>query len=85
MSTGTSMTHDPSQSPWYKQIWAWFVIAILAFAVFIGIGLLLVTDRILDMMRTAVNVFSDSCAAVVIARSEGEQTLIAIDERKLVK
>ena len=50
-----------------------------------GIGLLLVTDRILDMMRTAVNVFSDSCAAVVIARSEGEQTLIAIDERKLVK
>jgi proton glutamate symport protein len=44
-----------------------------------GIGLLLVTDRILDMMRTAVNVFSDSCAAVVIARSEGEQTAIAID------
>ncbi len=44
-----------------------------------GIGLLLVTDRILDMMRTAVNVFSDSCAAVVIARSEGEQTLIALD------
>ncbi|MGB1543712.1 MAG: dicarboxylate/amino acid:cation symporter, partial [Spongiibacter marinus] len=42
-----------------------------------GIGLLLVTDRILDMMRTAVNVFSDSCAAVVIARSEGEQTAIA--------
>ncbi|MED5490824.1 MAG: FixH family protein [Pseudomonadota bacterium] len=36
------MTHDPSQSPWYKQIWAWFIIAILAFAVFIGIGLLLV-------------------------------------------
>ena len=33
------MTHDPSQSPWYKQIWAWFIIAILAFAVFIGIGL----------------------------------------------
>jgi Na+/H+-dicarboxylate symporter len=45
-----------------------------------GIGLLLVTDRILDMMRTAVNVFSDSCAAVVIARSEGEQTAIAINQ-----
>lgn len=42
-----------------------------------GIGLLLVTDRILDMMRTAVNVFSDSCGAVVIARSEGEATAIA--------
>jgi len=37
-----------------------------------GIGMLLVTDRILDMLRTSVNVFSDSCGAVVIARSEGE-------------
>ncbi|MBU0539469.1 MAG: dicarboxylate/amino acid:cation symporter, partial [Gammaproteobacteria bacterium] len=45
-----------------------------------GIGLLLVTDRILDMIRTAVNVFSDSCAAVVIARSEGEDTLIAVNK-----
>lgn len=36
-----------------------------------GIGLLMVTDRILDMLRTSVNVFSDSCCAVVIARSEG--------------
>ena len=41
-----------------------------------GIGLLLVTDRILDMLRTAVNVFSDSCCAVFIARSEGEPTLL---------
>ena len=39
-----------------------------------GIGLLLVTDRILDMLRTAVNVFSDTCCAVIVARSEGEQT-----------
>lgn len=39
-----------------------------------GIGLLLVTDRILDMLRTAVNVFSDSCCATFVARSEGEQT-----------
>jgi proton glutamate symport protein len=42
-----------------------------------GIGMLLVTDRILDMLRTAVNVFSDSCAAVVIARSEGEKQVLA--------
>jgi Na+/H+-dicarboxylate symporter len=42
-----------------------------------GLGLLLVTDRILDMMRTAVNVFSDSCATVVIARTEGEETAVA--------
>lgn len=41
-----------------------------------GIGMLLVTDRLLDMMRTAVNVFSDSVCAVVVARSEGEQTLL---------
>jgi Na+/H+-dicarboxylate symporter len=33
---------------------------------------LLSVDRLLDMTRTAVNVFSDSCAAVVIAKSEGE-------------
>ena len=39
-----------------------------------GIGLLLVTDRVLDMLRTAVNVFSDSVCAVVVARSEGEST-----------
>lgn len=37
-----------------------------------AIGLLMVFDRILDMMRTAVNVFSDSVGAVIIASSEGE-------------
>ena len=42
-----------------------------------GIGMLLVTDRILDMLRTSVNVFSDSCGAVVIARSEGEDGVLA--------
>ncbi len=34
---------------------------------------LLSVDRLLDMSRTAVNVFGDSCAAVCIARSEGEE------------
>ena len=43
-----------------------------------GIGLLMITDRVLDMMRTAVNVFSDSCATAIIARSEGEQTKLAV-------
>lgn len=37
-----------------------------------AIGLLLVVDRLLDMMRTAVNIFSDSVGAVVIAKTEGE-------------
>ena len=41
-----------------------------------AIGLLLVVDRLLDMMRTAVNIFSDSVGAVVIARSEGEMNLL---------
>ncbi len=35
-------------------------------------GIVLVVDRILDMCRTTVNVFSDTVGAVVIARSEGE-------------
>ena len=39
------------------------------------IGLLLAVDRPLDMSRTAVNIFSDSCGAVVIAKSEGETVL----------
>lgn len=43
-----------------------------------GIGLILAVDRILDMIRTAVNVWSDSCCAVTIARSENEKTKIAI-------
>jgi Na+/H+-dicarboxylate symporter len=33
---------------------------------------LLSVDRLLDMSRTAVNVFSDSCAAVIVGKSEGE-------------
>ncbi len=37
-----------------------------------GIGLILAVDRVLDMCRTAVNVFSDSCGAVIIGRTEGE-------------
>jgi Na+/H+-dicarboxylate symporter len=36
---------------------------------------LLAVDRLLDMSRTAVNVFGDSCCALVIAKSEGEKVL----------
>jgi len=32
-------------------------------------------DRPLDMMRTVVNVWSDSCGTATIARSEGEKLL----------
>ena len=41
-----------------------------------AIGLLLVTDRVLDMCRTSVNIFSDSCGAVLIGRSEGETGIL---------
>ena len=40
-----------------------------------GIGLFIAVDRILDMCRTTVNVFSDTCCAVLIAKSEGEKVL----------
>lgn len=44
-----------------------------------GVGLILAVDRILDMCRTAVNVFSDSVAAVVIGRLEGEENILKSD------
>lgn len=44
-----------------------------------GIGLILAVDRILDMCRTAVNVFSDSCGAVIIGRTEGENGILSGD------
>ena len=37
------------------------------------VGAMLAIDRPLDMCRTAVNVYSDSCGAAIIARSEGEE------------
>jgi len=41
-----------------------------------GIGLILAVDRFLDMFRTTVNVWGDTCGAVIIAKSEGEQLLV---------
>ncbi len=40
-----------------------------------GVGLILAVDPLLDMLRTAVNVLSDSCGAVAVARREGETDL----------
>jgi Na+/H+-dicarboxylate symporter len=37
-----------------------------------AIGVLFIFDRILDMLRTALNVFGDAAGAVVVARLEGE-------------
>lgn len=44
-----------------------------------GIGLFIAVDRILDMCRTTVNVFSDSCCAVLVAKSEGEKGVLSQD------
>lgn len=44
-----------------------------------GIGLFVAVDRLLDMCRTTVNVFSDSCCAILVARSEGESQVLAKD------
>ncbi len=41
-----------------------------------GVGLILAVDRILDMFRTTVNVWSDSCGAVIIGKSEKEETFV---------
>ena len=38
-----------------------------------GAALLLAVDRPLDMLRTVVNVWSDSCGSAIISRSEGEE------------
>lgn len=42
-----------------------------------GVGLILAVDRVLDMCRTAVNVFGDTVGAVIIAKLEGETVLQA--------
>ncbi len=44
-----------------------------------GLAMVIIVDRVLDMCRTSVNVFSDSCGAVIIGKSEGE-TGILVDK-----
>ncbi|MEQ8206702.1 MAG: dicarboxylate/amino acid:cation symporter [Woeseia sp.] len=46
-----------------------------------AVGVLLVFDRILDMMRTSLNIFGDSCCAVIVARMSGEETKLALDAK----
>ena len=41
-----------------------------------AIGVLLVFDRLLDMLRTTVNVLGDAAAAVIVARMEGEENVL---------
>ena len=41
-----------------------------------GIGVILAVDRLLDMCRTAVNVYGDACGSLVVARLEGETGIL---------
>ena len=42
-----------------------------------GVAIILAVDRVLDMFRTMVNVLSDSCGAVIVAKLDGEEVLAA--------
>lgn len=46
----------------------------------VAVVTLLAVDRLLDMSRTAVNVYSDCCAAVIIGHSEGEVLAVTNQE-----
>lgn len=41
-----------------------------------GLSLVMPVDRLLDMLRTTTTVFANSCCAVMVARSEGEETYL---------
>ena len=42
-----------------------------------AIGVLFVFDRVLDMARTSINILGDACCAVIVARLEGEEGILA--------
>jgi Na+/H+-dicarboxylate symporter len=45
-----------------------------------GIGLILGVDRLLDMVRTAVNVTGDAAVSVIVAKSEGKLDVDVFDD-----
>ncbi|HEX7046834.1 MAG TPA: dicarboxylate/amino acid:cation symporter [Gammaproteobacteria bacterium] len=46
-----------------------------------AMGVLFVFDRVLDMLRTSVNVLGDGATAVIVARLQGEEGLLAGDAK----
>lgn len=44
------MYEDEHSGPWYKQVWAWFIVGILVLSVVLGIGLLIVAVTNQDSM-----------------------------------
>jgi len=49
-----------------------------------GIALIIGVDRLLDMVRTAVNITGDSVIACVVAKSEGEMNLDTYQSTEIV-
>ncbi|MGB0911165.1 MAG: cation:dicarboxylate symporter family transporter, partial [Nitrospirales bacterium] len=45
-----------------------------------GIGLVLGVDRLMDMIRTAVNVSGDAAVSCIVAKSEGKLDLIQFND-----
>lgn len=48
-----------------------------------AVGLIISVDRILDMFRTATNVWSDTTGALVVARTEGEDFNVSVKDKGL--
>lgn len=42
-----------------------------------GVVLILAVERVLDMFRTSINVFSNTCCAVLVAKLQGETNVLA--------
>jgi len=49
-----------------------------------GISFFIAVDRLLDMCRATVNVYSDSCCAILVAKTEGEKNVLSVDPAKIV-
>jgi len=49
-----------------------------------GIGLIIGIDRLLDMLRTAVNVTGDAAVTCVVAQSEGALARATFDDRGML-
>lgn len=50
-----------------------------------AMGVLFVFDRVLDMLRTSVNVLGDGAAATIVARMQGEEGLMEVKEKARVE
>ena len=74
----------PSVVPYIQWMGNLFMSALVMMAIILnvvglppeGIGLVIGVDRILDMLRTAVNVYGDTCVAVLVGKAEGEKLTI---------